>query len=107
MKVFESRSQRYGWQIFLMMSCVVATPAFAAKTNILPLAEASSCQSHAKAIYKKKVVEIEMASIAGDVTEMEVGNAREALQKRLGTEKENCVRMARVSASTGKSTGAL
>jgi hypothetical protein len=103
MKVFKSHFKFYRWPAIILVSLMASAPALAAKAP----AYSNPCQTHAHAAYKKKVVEIEMASIAGDVTEMEVGNAREALQKRLGTEKENCVRMARVSASTGKSTGSL
>jgi hypothetical protein len=68
---------------------------------LLPnFALADACESQASATYSKKAVEVAMASIVGDISEVEATSQREGLQKRLESEKAKCVHVARSYASS-------
>jgi len=47
----------------------------------------------AKAKFKKLTVEAEMASIAGNLSDVEVTSERESLKKRLEKEQAHCIRL--------------
>ena len=61
----------------------------------LALAMPSKCEVKAHAKFQKQAVEIEMASIQGDVSSIELTSRRESLQKRLEREQARCVRPAK------------
>ena len=100
MKAVKSYVVAYRWQLLVVSGLLLSNITQAAPHSVSPVAQAA-CESHAIAIYKKKAVEIEMSSIAGNVNEMELASTRESLQERLRHEREDCTRVARVSASIG------
>lgn len=77
-----------------------SSPARAGEGNNSSLA-LRNCESQALNDFKKKSVEIELASITGNVNELELGSAREQLREHLRRESENCAQGSRYSASTG------
>ncbi len=61
------------------------------------------CEAQARVAYKKKVVEIEMSLITGDLNEIELGDAREAVHDHWQRDRNGCVKLA---ASRGNAVGA-
>ncbi len=57
----------------------------------LVMAMPSKCEVKAHAKFQKQAVEIEMASIVGNVSTMELASRREGLQKRLEREQAHCI----------------
>lgn len=60
----------------------------------LSMAMPSKCELQARSKFQKQAVEIEMASITGNVSAIEVVSRRESLQKRLEREQAHCIRPA-------------
>ncbi len=87
------------WNGLVLVALSLPVSGLAAKHTALPLASASSCESHAVARYQRRALEIEMSVITGSKSEFEVGSERASLQERLHVEKDDCRRMARKSAS--------
>jgi hypothetical protein len=57
----------------------------------LVMAMPSKCEVKAHAQFQKQAVEIEMASIVGNVSSIELVSRREGLQKRLEREQAHCI----------------
>jgi hypothetical protein len=57
----------------------------------LAMAMPTKCEVQAHAKFQKQAVEIEMASIVGNVSSIELVSRREGLQKRLEREQAHCI----------------
>lgn len=91
----------------------VLIPNFALATKSKPMAQ-EACESQASSTYKKKSVELAMATIVGNMSELEATSEREGLQRRLDAERAHCLRVEHTAsrpaisyASEQASTGAL
>ena len=91
------------WMVVMALGLMVPNFALAAKGKAAPPAQ-QSCESQASVSYNKKAVEVAMASIMGDLSELEATAAREGLQRRLEVEKATCLHVARAGTAT---TGSL
>jgi hypothetical protein len=88
------------WLLVMLFGALIPNFALASKAKVSPLAK-QACESQVSATFKKKAVEVSMASLMGDLSEIEATSARESLQRRLESEKASCLHMARAAASTG------
>lgn len=66
----------------------------------LGLAAPSKCEVQAHSNFQKQSVEVEMASIAGNVSTIELASRRETLQKRLERDQAHCIRLVRHKPNT-------
>jgi hypothetical protein len=107
MKAFKSYNFSYWWLLSILLGLMAANFAFASNGSFPPFAQ-KACETQAKAVFKKKAVEMELASIAGNLTEIEVGSARAGLQERYRRDSENCVRLVSTRRAIAESkTGTL
>ncbi len=68
---------------------------------------AEPCESKVSAALQKKSVDIEMAVIAGELSDLEVASKKEGLQKQVKLEKEHCRRLAAISPAARVETGSF
>lgn len=89
MKIFRSYKHVFWWPLLFLVG--VIAPRFALSAD---------CDQELKAAFQKKTVEMEMALITGEVTELEVAGNREKLQQKLKKEKARCDRRLAARAAT-------
>ncbi|MGZ3654104.1 MAG: hypothetical protein ACXVB9_04870 [Bdellovibrionota bacterium] len=76
-----------GWRVIILAGVLVPNFALASKGS------SDACEMQTRAKFKKLAVEAEMASIAGNLSDIEVTSERESLKKRLEKEKAHCIRL--------------
>ncbi len=78
------------WPVGILVVGIVVPQLVLASRRSLSSLAIEACKSRAEASYQKKSVEVEMASITGSLSSIELGGARESLQDRLSKEKARC-----------------
>ena len=84
----------WGWRVAILFAVLAPNLAMAAVPGSLAQ---KACESQAQARFQKKVVEVEMASIVGDVGQTEVIGKRESLHRTLEAEQGRCVHFVHAS----------
>ena len=76
--------------------------------NFALASKSKDCEMAAKAAYQKQNVEVAMASIVGNMSEIEVTSEKESLRKRLEKEKAHCLHGSRtIAEAKDETTGTL
>ena len=83
MKQFWFYKDVFLWSMLLVAAVLVPR---------LALSADEPCESKASAILKKKSVDIEMAVIAGELSDLEVAGKKESILRQVRAEKESCRR---------------
>lgn len=94
MKIFRSYKHVFWWPLLIIAG--VLAPRFALSAD---------CDQELKTAFQKKSVEMEMAVITGEATELEATSHREKLQQKMRKEKARCDR--RLAARASNESGSF
>jgi hypothetical protein len=101
---YYSYATRYGWVIVLG----VLLPNFALAAKAKPKVSQEACESKVVATFQKKKMDLAMASLLGNVSEIEATSAREGLERHLASEKAKCLHVAHATGPYAEAgTGSL
>ena len=105
MKEFRSFIGDYWLTLGMVLGVLAPGVALASKGALSSLAQ-EACEAKARATFKKRAVEMEMALIAGSLNELELSSKRESLQVSLRRESASCASHGNTASRSSAEEGA-